>query len=69
VGGVGVSDWNAATTAGTVSTAALVVGGVALTTGVVLWAAGARRTPSSPAWWLAPNVGPGVAGLAAGGRL
>ncbi len=64
----GVDQANQAGTFADGSTAALIVGGAALAAGVVTFLT-APRAPSKPlarATWMAPFVGPGRAGLAAG---
>jgi hypothetical protein len=65
----GRSDWTTATSAGTVSTVAFVVGGAGLATAAVLWFTAPReeQAPPSAKWRLAPTFGPGGGGLAASG--
>jgi hypothetical protein len=66
----GADEWNAATTAGTVSTVGFVAAGVGVATGVALWltAPSATRHETARAA-LAPVVGRGFEGAALTGRF
>jgi hypothetical protein len=68
----GRSKWNAATDAGTVSTIGFVAGAVTLTAAVILYFSAPKNvtaTSAATGWWLTPSVGPGAAGIVAGGHL
>jgi hypothetical protein len=57
------SDRSNAVTASTLSTASLVIGGVLVAGGVVLFVVAPARGPAKTGAWIAPVVGPGSAGL------
>lgn len=68
----GRSKWNAATDAGTVSTIAFVAGGVTVTAAIILYLSAPKNvtaTSAATGFWLTPSVGPGAAGIVAGGHL
>jgi hypothetical protein len=65
-----LSDHDAASSAATVSTVSFIVGGLAVAGGAVLWftaPSGSTPSASSAGLHLAPQIGPGLAGLSFGG--